>query len=55
MATQQRPGPARQDTAARKSVARADDLVRTTEGGIELTETELGRVSGGFNHKAIQE
>ena len=37
--------------APRKSsrkVTQADDLLKTTQGGIELTEAELGRASGGM-------
>jgi hypothetical protein len=34
-----------------KSVASGDDLTKTTEGGIELTEAELSRASGGFSVK----
>jgi hypothetical protein len=33
--------------ASKKSVGRADDLTATSEGGIELTEAELSRASGG--------
>jgi hypothetical protein len=34
--------------SAQKSVSSADDLLKTSRGGIELTESELGRASGGF-------
>jgi len=32
---------------SRKSTASADELTKTTRGGIELTETDLSRISGG--------
>ena len=46
--TKKQPTRSAPQQSSRKSVSSADDLIKTTQGGIELTETELGRVSGGM-------
>ena len=34
--------------ASKKSISAADELAKTTQGGIDLAEEDLGRVSGGM-------
>ena len=46
--TKKQPTRSAPQQSSRKSVSSADDLIKTTQGGIELTETKLGRVSGGM-------